>query len=59
LNKEEEEGKKEIKPQDVAPRGGRLVLFDSAAVPHEVLPSHNKDVQRVALTVWVSDRKAR
>lgn len=55
----EEEDPKEMMQQDVAPRGGRLVLFDSAAVPHEVLPSHSKDVQRVALTVWVSDRKAR
>lgn len=45
--------------QDVAPRGGRLVLFDSAAVVHEVLPSHNKGGQRVALTVWVSDRRDR
>jgi len=45
--------------QDVAPRGGRLVLFDSAAILHEVLPSHNKGGQRVALTVWVSDRRDR
>jgi hypothetical protein len=45
--------------QDVAPRGGRLVLFDSAEILHEVLPSHNKGGQRVALTVWVSDRRDR
>ncbi len=44
---------------DVAPRGGRLVLFDSAAILHEVLPSHNEGGQRVALTVWVSDRRDR
>lgn len=41
---------------DVAPRGGRLVLFNSKAVLHEVLPSHQP---RQALTVWISDRAAR
>jgi hypothetical protein len=43
---------------DVAPHGGRLVLFDSKAVLHEVLPSH-EGAARHALTVWISDRAAR
>lgn len=43
---------------DIAPQGGRLVLFDSKAVLHEVLPSH-QGVGRMALTVWISDRAAR
>ncbi|KAM3569204.1 hypothetical protein VYU27_008689 [Nannochloropsis oceanica] len=44
---------------DVAPYGGRLVLFDSAAILHEVLPSHNEGEPRIALTVWISDRRER
>lgn len=48
-----------VMSRDVAPRGGRLVLFDSGAVLHEVLPSYKKGGQRIALTVWVSDRQSR
>lgn len=46
----------QLQHMDVAPRGGRLVLFDSKAVLHEVLPSAQP---RQALTVWISDRRAR
>jgi hypothetical protein len=35
---------------DVAPLGGRLLLFDSAAVGHEVLPVHSGE--RWALSAW-------
>jgi SM-20-related protein len=34
---------------DVAPLGGRLVLFLSGAVEHAVLPNLS---QRIALTAW-------
>ena len=34
---------------DIAPRGGRLVIFDSKRILHEVLPSPRR---RLALTCW-------
>lgn len=36
---------------DVYPQGGRLVIFMSGAVEHEVLPAY---APRVALTAWFS-----
>ena len=36
---------------DVFPQGGRLVIFMSGAVEHEVLPAY---APRVALTAWFS-----
>jgi 2OG-Fe(II) oxygenase superfamily len=36
--------------QDLAPRPGTLVLFDSASVPHEVRPTAQRG--RVALVAW-------
>ena len=36
---------------DVAPEGGRLVVFMAGAVEHEVLPAY---APRVALTAWFS-----
>ena len=38
-------------PFDVAPLGGRLVIFDSGAVEHAVLAA---SADRVALTVWIN-----
>lgn len=37
---------------DVAPSAGRMVLFDSRRVVHEVLPSFKG---RWALTAWIND----
>ena len=36
-------------PRDIAPAGGRLVLFRSDLVEHEVLPAHRL---RMAVTAW-------
>mmetsp|Transcript_52189 Transcript_52189/g.121824 ORF Transcript_52189/g.121824 Transcript_52189/m.121824 type:complete len:81 (+) Transcript_52189:45-287(+) len=36
--------------EDIAPEGGRLVLFRSRDVPHEVLPTKRK---RFAVTLWL------
>ena len=41
--------------RDVAPRGGRLVIFDASAVEHAVLAS---TAPRAALTCWVSGERA-
>ena len=41
----------EREPFDVAPVGGRLVIFDSGAVEHAVLAA---SADRVALTVWIN-----
>ena len=38
---------------EVLPVGGRLVLFDSRTVLHEVRPHTNADVDRLAVTVWI------
>ena len=38
-------------PFDVAPTGGRLVIFDSGTVEHAVLAA---SADRVALTVWIN-----
>jgi Rps23 Pro-64 3,4-dihydroxylase Tpa1-like proline 4-hydroxylase len=35
---------------DVAPTGGTLVLFDSVAIPHEVLPTQKGE--RLAMAGW-------
>ena len=40
----------------VAPLGGRLLLFDSAAVEHEVLPVHSGE--RWALSAWFTRKGA-
>ena len=49
-----ENGEDDINPEsshvDIAPRGGRLVIFDSRRVLHEVRPSF---ASRWALTAWV------
>lgn len=34
---------------DIAPKGGRLILFDSQVILHEVLPTRR---DRIAITVW-------
>ena len=41
-------------PLDIAPLPGRVVVFWSQEVEHEVLPSHG---ERAALTLWVWDMK--
>lgn len=40
-------------PRDIAPLGGRLVLFDSCEVAHEVLPAF---APRMAITLWAFAR---
>ncbi|CAN0011510.1 unnamed protein product, partial [Heterosigma akashiwo] len=37
---------------DIEPVGGRLILFDSRSVLHQVMPSHR---ERLAITVWIED----
>ena len=37
---------------EIAPVGGRLVLFDSRAMLHEVVPHTNTQADRIALTLW-------
>ena len=52
-----ETGAKPVRLTDVAPLGGRLVLFKSdARVPHEVLPARSP---RYAVTLWYFDANAR
>jgi Rps23 Pro-64 3,4-dihydroxylase Tpa1-like proline 4-hydroxylase len=41
---------KDLVVQDLAPRAGTLVLFDSAVVPHEVRPTLQRG--RVAVVAW-------
>ncbi len=43
-------GKEEI--MDVYPKGGRLVVFLSGEIPHEVLPTFK---ERVSITGWLRD----
>eukprot|EP00947_MAST-08B_sp_MAST-8B-sp1_P001434 g1434.t1 len=43
-------------PVDLFPHGGRMVLFFSDQIPHEVMPSH---ASRHALTIWFYDRAER
>lgn len=38
---------------EILPVGGRLVLFDSRTVLHEVRPHTRTDVDRVAMTLWL------
>ena len=42
--------------REVAPRAGRLVLFDSASVPHGVLPTSR---ERLALVGWFCSHSER
>jgi 2OG-Fe(II) oxygenase superfamily len=46
-----EENKDDETFQDINPTGGTLLIFDSAAIEHEVLPSTD---ERYALTLWVN-----
>ena len=56
---EEEEEKKREGVVDITPDGGRMVLFFSDEIPHEVLPTapnaaRSDEVKdRYALTVWI------
>lgn len=45
-------------PVEIAPAGGRLVVFDSATVLHEVLPVVEPGAERYALTLWSVRRGA-
>ncbi len=38
--------------EDVFPLGGRLVVFLSGEIPHEVLPTHK---ERISITGWLRD----
>lgn len=38
---------------EIEPRGGRLVLFDSRTLLHEVRPHARADADRLALTCWI------
>ena len=46
-----EDSDEEEEWEDVAPVGGRLVVFMAGAVEHEVRPAF---AERVALTAWFS-----
>ena len=50
--KKEEEGEGRA-PVEVLPLGGRVAMFYSDLVPHEVTPAHKA---RYAVTVWYYDR---
>ena len=41
---------------DIPPLGGRVIIFNSSELLHEVLPSKN---QRIALTLWCGGRSSR
>ncbi len=41
---------------DIYPQAGRLALFLSSSIPHEVLPTYG---ERYALTIWYYDRTER
>ena len=41
---------------DVEPYGGRLVIFKSREIVHSVLPLSNTAGNRMALTLWVTDK---
>jgi Rps23 Pro-64 3,4-dihydroxylase Tpa1-like proline 4-hydroxylase len=51
--------------RDIPPVGGRVVVFWSDEIPHEVLPSaphvsnENADYDRYALTVWIPETDPR
>ena len=38
---------------EILPIGGRLVIFDSRSVLHEVMPHEHQGVERLAMTVWI------
>ena len=38
---------------EILPVGGRLVIFDSRSVLHEVRPHTRRDVERLAMTCWI------
>ena len=42
-----------LRPVEVAPVAGRLVIFHSRLLQHEVLPCTAADAERLALTLWV------
>ena len=47
---DEKDGGDDGKYLDIVPSGGKLILFDSSRVEHQVLASHGED--RYALTCW-------
>ena len=49
---DDESGETAAHVRDVAPRAGRLVLFKSRELLHEVLPSYGR---RVAISLWLLD----
>ena len=46
------EEQRDEKGTDILPTGGKLILFDSSKVEHQVLASRNED--RFALTCWIN-----
>lgn len=53
FNHREEGEERDEKGIDILPTGGKLILFDSSKVEHQVLASHGND-PRYALTCWVN-----
>ncbi len=45
-----ENGEEEI--MDVFPEGGKMVIFMSGEIPHEVLPTYK---ERISITGWLRD----
>ena len=49
---------------DLAPEGGRVVMFWSDEIPHEVLPTapdckeDEEEFDRYALTIWIPSSRA-
>jgi SM-20-related protein len=49
-------GKSATSIRDIAPNGGRMVIFDSKKILHEVCPTHQR---RLAITCWVGGNHTR
>ena len=49
---DDDSGESADRVRDIAPRAGRMVLFKSRELLHEVLPSH---ARRIAISLWLLD----
>ena len=54
---QDEDGDSCKSPQDIHPIGGRLVLFKSREMLHEVRPVHGNRTRRYALSIWILGRQ--
>jgi len=51
---EDDVGGSAVEVRDVSPQVGRLVLFNSRELLHEVVPTHR---QRLAVSIWVLGKR--